>query len=465
MTTCAWIAALLLSSPLEGELAAVPDADALAEARREVLALFEKGIESARSREEKTALCRKMLKTSLETGRASAEHYVLLRLVIDVACEAGDLSTALQAVDRVADFFAIDILSAKFEALEKVAPEVDDPLENRALLGEILSLFEEALRLDRYDAARDLGKVAIVAARKSEDRNHWTMVRTRLRDIDDIERAHDAMRKSLDPGLAPAELAALSGAFLCFDKGDWSRGVPLLAQGGDPAIQALATAECAGPATPVEQADLADAWWARAEEWKGLRRRNTAMHAAQWYKRALPELTGLTKVLVEKKLLEIGNVLAKEPIHARGKMHAVADDRFWLRLNGAQIMKSVRNCTSPPDYPVTVWAGDVICVLLTNARPPHMGFGMRFYDENGRDLFQHSPDWRIVNPRDKNAWWVLTPDEKDERCVIADSKGLIWGKKSPSYLYHVVSPIELLPPPTLVIGAKGYPPRVASETR
>ena len=36
--------------------------------------------------------------------------------------------------------------------------------------------------------------------------------------------------------------------------------------------------------------------------------------------------------------------------------------------------------------------------------------------------------------------------------VISDVNGLIWGKTNPSYLYHVVSPLDLLSPPPIATG-------------
>ncbi len=58
-----------------------------------------------------------------------------------------------------------------------------------------------------------------------------------------------------DPG---ANLTA--GKYTCFSKGDWKKGLSMLAVGGDPLLRALAERDLKGPATPEEKASLGDAW-------------------------------------------------------------------------------------------------------------------------------------------------------------------------------------------------------------
>jgi len=53
---------------------------------------------------------------------------------------------------------------------------------------------------------------------------------------------------------------------------------------------------------PTGQSKLADDWWNLAEKEKDWTKAAVQSRAAHWYEQALPKLTGLDKVKVEKRL-------------------------------------------------------------------------------------------------------------------------------------------------------------------
>ena len=61
---------------------------------------------------------------------------------------------------------------------------------------------------------------------------------------------------------ADANLAL--GRFYALARGDWDRGLPLLAKGNDAPLKSLATADLATPADGNAAAELADRYAARA---------------------------------------------------------------------------------------------------------------------------------------------------------------------------------------------------------
>jgi hypothetical protein len=67
--------------------------------------------------------------------------------------------------------------------------------------------------------------------------------------------------------------------------------LPLLAKAQEPQLKAPAQAELAGPATPEDQVDIADAWWNAAASQGDAARRSIYQHAGQWYERARPEIS------------------------------------------------------------------------------------------------------------------------------------------------------------------------------
>ena len=84
--------------------------------------------------------------------------------------------------------------------------------------------------------------------------------------------ARAALEKNRDD--AAANLAV--GKFYCFSKGDWEKGLPLLARGADAALKSVAEKEQANPNTAEERLGLADQWWQLAD---GRRGRREGSHA------------------------------------------------------------------------------------------------------------------------------------------------------------------------------------------
>jgi hypothetical protein len=70
-------------------------------------------------------------------------------------------------------------------------------------------------------------------------------------------------------------------------------------------LKAVADMEVAKPTEPAKQVELADGWWELAKKEQGLSQRNLRSHSAEWYKKALPSLTGVLKLKAEIRLEEI----------------------------------------------------------------------------------------------------------------------------------------------------------------
>ena len=92
------------------------------------------------------------------------------------------------------------------------------------------------------------------------------------------------------------------GQWYCFVKGDWEKGLPLLAKGSREDLAQLAKQDLAKPATATEQASVGDAWWALAEKDRTEAKASFRSRALFWYEKASPGLSGLEKVRVEKQI-------------------------------------------------------------------------------------------------------------------------------------------------------------------
>src|SRR5262249_41622240 len=131
-----------------------------------------------------------------------------------------------------------------------------------------------------------------------------------------------------------AEANREMGKYLCLIKGQWARGLPLLAKGDDDALKGLAQKDLAKPADSKAQIALADAWFAYGES---LKSGNTlAMaRAYHWYGEALPGLEGgLTRARVLKQMEELAKFLPSQIITVRSADFAVETRRFETLHSG-----------------------------------------------------------------------------------------------------------------------------------
>ena len=111
-------------------------------------------------------------------------------------------------------------------------------------------------------------------------------------------------REGMDdnPTEPAANLAA--GCYLCFVKGNWNRGVAMLALGSDEPLKAVALMELRGAASADEQAAIGDAWWDVAEARQGDERDTLRLRAGFWYRQAEPMVAGGLVGLKIKQRLE-----------------------------------------------------------------------------------------------------------------------------------------------------------------
>lgn len=89
---------------------------------------------------------------------------------------------------------------------------------------------------------------------------------------------------------------------MCLMKGDWEKGLPMLAMGGDAKLKAPTAKDLAEPKEAAAQVEVGDAWWDLAEAEKGPAKSNLQKRALHWYRLALPNLAGLNKTRVEKRV-------------------------------------------------------------------------------------------------------------------------------------------------------------------
>jgi hypothetical protein len=293
----------------------MPDEAAQARAAALIRDLF-KVAYARRKPADRLALAAQLLQRAEETDDDPAGRFVLLGEARDLAAGAGDVVTALAAVEKMANWYAVDVLPLKMTALATAVKGARTAVECRAVADKALALIDETLAADRFGAAQQLVTHAETAAGKGGHLLLLKQVRARAQEVNDYRQQAASARLAADtlqeqPEDAGANLAL--GKYLCFWKGKWAEGLPRLAQGSDQVLQALAERDLAEPQDPTARAKLGDAWFQLASRQEGPARAPLLRRALHWYREALPGLNGFNQTRVEKRIRELDGLVPRLP--------------------------------------------------------------------------------------------------------------------------------------------------------
>jgi formylglycine-generating enzyme required for sulfatase activity len=158
---------------------------------------------------------------------------------------------------------------------------------------------------DFLTASRVLAAARPVAAR---DPDMAPAVQDRSRAIETLRATHDRAIVAFDKlKTAPNEPSAnfAAGSYLCFYKGQWEQGLPMLAKGSDPNIKQLAALEMLRPTAADEMLRIADGWRDTAAKQPEAIRPELLRHALSQYKMAREVATGLQRALLERRIADV----------------------------------------------------------------------------------------------------------------------------------------------------------------
>jgi hypothetical protein len=305
------------STSLPDELIPTPQKDARADALATVRELHQDEYATAKSAPEKQLLASKLLRLARETDEAAA-RFVLLEEAQDMAAEAGDGQIAFEAIDEMAATFQVDALPRKASALAKFARLARLPVQHFAIMQQAWDLLSKAIVQDDYAAAAKLGDTGLAAVEKSH--TGWLLkdFRARTHQVRKLAARHaelEASRAQLESDPQDAEANLALGKFYCLMKGEWAKGLPMLEAGSDATLKGLAEMEAKSDATSSERVQLANAWFDLAQrEDAGAAKSHLQWRAGYWYTRVAPQLAGLERATVEKKL----DLIYEKPAYAVG---------------------------------------------------------------------------------------------------------------------------------------------------
>ena len=286
---------------------AAPDDASLAAAEKEVKDLY-KAEYAKKKKEDVLALADKLRQQGVDTKDKPATRFVLFRESRDLAARAGDFGLSRRAVEEMVKDFAVNDQEMNVQAVEAAARAILAPAALVHIAEAGLPLAEEAVDADDYDMADRAIKAAGAAAHSASNSAMEKVTSARAAEI-------EALRKAWEPAGAAAQTLATKpddpdaslalGAFFCLDKGDWGRGLPLLAQGSDKTLKALAQADLDAVADPAAQMELAKTYQGQADGEAGPRKAQFLRRACFWYQKAAAQFTGVTRAEADKKVGEI----------------------------------------------------------------------------------------------------------------------------------------------------------------
>jgi hypothetical protein len=282
----------------------IPDPAAQQNAQKLVQEVFGEELARAKSAPDRASLAGKMLHEAAVTNDNPASRYVLLTQALDMAAKAGDLKTAFAAIDEIDRGWNTDTIKLRADALAKLAPAIRDSTERLAFIHDAQAVVDQGIAQDRYQIAREVNALALASAGPTRDAALVKQLTARAGRITELAAAYNAIEPSLAAlrknGSDPSANLAV-GKFECFMKGNWQAGLPKLAIGSDPQIQALAIKDRAGVNTAETQTDLGDAWWDLGEHESATAQVNIRLRAAAWYAKAAPHLTGLMQIKAQTR--------------------------------------------------------------------------------------------------------------------------------------------------------------------
>lgn len=300
----------------------VPDEAALTKARAVVKEVFRRDFANARTDQQKVELAHKLVAKARTTTDDPAGQLILLREARSMAVEVTDFELALETADLMASRFQIDLLTLKLDVLTELSTRAASTAQRKVLAEHAERALDEAVAAARFGLAGKLGDLAIKRLRRARDPELLKRFAQRLKEVKRLQADYEAMQQALvalaeDPLQAESNLAA--GRYLCFGQANWEKGLPMLALGSDAELRAVAVTDLKDPQELKERIDLADRWWQLAERHEGYVRSQMRNRAGRWYRKAEPDVSGLTKTRIEQRLMELTEEAATPGRPAQGK--------------------------------------------------------------------------------------------------------------------------------------------------
>jgi WD40 repeat protein len=262
-------------------------------------------------------LAQTLLFEGKETKDDAAGRYVLFSKAHALAAQAGDVNTALQAADELALNFTIApsaIFEMKVKMLKQASEVEGAPVDAyRSVIERALLTLDDTLDSDDYPSSLELIAAAEKSARQLRSIPLVTSMRKKQEEVMRLQKEFarwqpfaDRLAKNPDDAEASLEM----GKYHALIKGNWDRGLPLMARGGKGNLQETARADLTDTDHPINKADSWDLYASRATD--QTMKTQALLRAYYWYQESYATSNEKWKALSEKRLKEIAAILPAE---------------------------------------------------------------------------------------------------------------------------------------------------------
>jgi hypothetical protein len=283
----------------------VPSAADLKRANEGIRVIFEDDAAKARTAKDKTSLAGEIFDKRSSAG-TPAEKYALLSVALNFAADGEDAALLLKIVDEMSREFTVDRVALVAARIGEVSGPVN-PATWPAVSERLQSLAHDCVKRGRFDQAGQLINAVAALAKRAKDTKAGNAAaalrKTAAESKKAFEKAAELAAAADDPGADPKKVTEY-GRFLCFNRGDWAKGLGYLARGDDAVLRDLARNE--SNARGVDQRlGVAEGWAAYAEKAPAADRQPARDHAVEILTALLPNLDGLAKIRVEKVIDDV----------------------------------------------------------------------------------------------------------------------------------------------------------------
>ena len=297
-----------------GKKAPIPSPQAQAKTETLIQELFKEDLaKAAKDPAAKIRLAVTFLQEGKDTGDDPTGRYVLYQHALKLASQAGDAPTALQAIEEIALEYSLpaaDIFQMKIKALTSAGTAVSTPSAYQSVVDGALGLLEDALAADDFPAAHKLLTTAEAAAIKLKNVPLVSSLRKRGQDLAGLQKDFaywQPFADRLEKDATDAEANCEMGKYQAFLKGNWERGLPLLAQGTKGPLQELAALDLRDPKDANQLLHLAQGYFNEGQNLKGIMQINVLLRSYYRYQQVLADSAApdSARASVDRKMQDI----------------------------------------------------------------------------------------------------------------------------------------------------------------
>jgi WD40 repeat protein len=191
------------------------------------------------------------------------------------------------------------------------------PAAYQSVIDRVMLTLEDTLESDDYPSSLALIDAAEEAAKRLRSLALVSSMRKKREEIARSQKEFARWQPFFDklaknPKDADANLEM--GKYYALVKGNWERGLPLLAEAPKGALRALSRSDYAGPETEKTRRIVALGWYqfATGEQTDPAMKTQALLRSFHWYQENLVDANDKERALIESKLQEISNMLPPE---------------------------------------------------------------------------------------------------------------------------------------------------------